>query len=187
MGEKNHELHSAIKKVGDVSCHLFLSMLLITSYDLNIFFFLLEFQQGKYVVEQVASLSTVLSKGGSSREPVQFNLWFNLVKLIKNEQKFFSVFTRIRFSSMVSQPFRGSRFLIPTHCHDWCRRNVATGIDNEEDEGTWWPKVWRKSKSQSKLRTPTLTVQYYFANRQYEIAIVDNEPLILPSSKAIPQ
>jgi hypothetical protein len=32
----NHELHSAIKKVGDVSCHLFLLMLLIKSYDINI-------------------------------------------------------------------------------------------------------------------------------------------------------
>jgi hypothetical protein len=30
-------------------------------------------------------------------------------------------------------------------------------------------------------------VQYYFANRPYEITILDEDPLILPSSKAIPQ
>ena len=118
-------------------------------------------------------------KGGSSREPVQFNSWFNLVKLIKNEQKFFWVFTRIRFSSMFSQPFRGSRFLIPTYCHRWCRRNVIN-----EDEGTWWLKVWRRSKCHSP-NCQLLRRQY--ANRPYEIAILDNEPLILPNSKVIPQ
>jgi hypothetical protein len=65
--------------------------------------------------------------------------------------------------------------------------NVATGSMNDEDEGTWWPKFWKQSKSQTKSQTPTLTVQYYFSNRLYEITILDNEPLILPSSKAIPQ
>jgi hypothetical protein len=64
--------------------------------------------------------------------------------------------------------------------------NVAASINNDEAEGTWWPKFWKRSKSQSKSQTPTLTVQYYFANRPYEITILDKEPLILPSSKAIP-
>lgn len=64
--------------------------------------------------------------------------------------------------------------------------NVAARIHDDEAEGKWWAKLWKRP-SKSKSQTPTLTVQYYFANRPYEITILDEEPLILPSSKAIPQ
>jgi hypothetical protein len=65
--------------------------------------------------------------------------------------------------------------------------NVAPVINGDEAEGKWWAFWKRPCQSQSKSQTPTLTVQYYFANRPYEITILDEEPLILPSTKAIPQ
>ena len=64
--------------------------------------------------------------------------------------------------------------------------NVATGINGQESNDAWWAQLWSRQKTASKMPTPTLTVQYYFANRLYEITIPDDEKLVLPSSKAVP-
>lgn len=67
--------------------------------------------------------------------------------------------------------------------------NVA-GVENNDQivNQSWLAQLWGEptSVSESKAPTPTLTVQYYYAKRLYEITIQDDEPLVLPSSKAGP-
>jgi hypothetical protein len=67
--------------------------------------------------------------------------------------------------------------------------NVACVKKNEEIVNqSWLAQLWGEPTlvSEPKAPTPTLTVQYYYAKRLYEITIEDDEQLVLPSSKAAP-
>jgi hypothetical protein len=67
--------------------------------------------------------------------------------------------------------------------------NVAGVKKNEEIVNpSWLAQLWGEPTlvSEPKAPTPTLTVQYYYAKRLYEITIEDDEQLVLPSSKAAP-
>ena len=64
--------------------------------------------------------------------------------------------------------------------------NVANGISETEADDKWWTGLWKQPKSASDGPKPTLTVQYEYAGRPYKITILDDEPLKLPTSKALP-
>jgi len=64
--------------------------------------------------------------------------------------------------------------------------NVASSIEDKGSDVGLWEQLWGMPKAEDKKPTPTLAVQYYYAKRLYEITISDDEPLVLPSSKAVP-